>query len=274
MLGPQTLDTTRDYLLTLSHPDEQQDLLGVFTGDEVMEGVIWAGEDQASAASFSAGWAGSIDGNPDAIGNPVVGMTVTAGAISSLSPGIYEFRVTIPATDTEIYRGQIDLRAGPGTATAPAVYASRKDLLDLVPWMEQLQGSSDMAGFVEQRALARSWLEDVIHAHAPRGFAGDQLVAPLGSAWLGRGQWLADELAADHLVVTNQIKRCVSYYAAGLVLMREPGTRGEREYREIGATYLLAAESIAHTITVEIDTDADGVGDVAIDLSNVQVIRG
>jgi hypothetical protein len=285
MLGPQTLDTTRDYLLTLSHPDERQSLAGVFTGDETMEGTIWAGEDQAELASFSAGWAGSIDGNPTSLPNPVVGMTVTAGAISSLSPGVYEFRVTIPETATEIYRGQIDLRAGPGTATAPSTYCSVKALLDVAPEIANLQAVNDTAGFADQRQTARDMFDALLQSHYRAGGANtqttlDHLLDGGTSFRTGANDatlqaWLDD----DRLVLTTpdgrMIVRWNALTTAWLILKREMGGRGE-EYRDRARSYKREADALAACITAEIDTTttADGVGDIYISLACHDTLRG
>jgi hypothetical protein len=251
MWEPQTLDSTRNYLLTLSHPNKLQNLIGVFTGDEAMEGTIWSGENQAAIASFAAGWDGSVVGNPNAIANPVVSMTVTAGAIASLSPGIYEFRVFIPATATQIYRGQIEFEAGPGTGTAPKFYGTRKDMIDLVPWLEMIQGAGDISGFADQRQLARDWVDQrVLNA------------VPFDSGWV------RDQLAADKLLLTGpegrRLVRAVSLYAAGLVLEREPGKQGEKTYRDLGQEMKEDADSLLTAGVVWIDTDGDGVGDYGI----------
>jgi hypothetical protein len=276
---PQALDTTRAYDIVLESNQIGGTLAGLYTGSETLSGRIWAGEDQATVITPTVAWKSGVSGNPATIDKPILTMTVPASALTGVSAGVYLWQVTVDfSTEKIAYPGQpgtIRFIDGPGTGTAPAVYGTRKDLLDVAPWIEQLQGFDDTAGFADLRGQARVWLEDAIHVHSPFGLAGEQLVPTLGASYPGRSQWLIDALADGELLVTGRIKRIVSYYAAGLACLREMGKAGDGEpYERKGARLMGMAESMLAGTVVELDTDADGEGDVAIDLSYVPTIRG
>jgi hypothetical protein len=276
---PQVLDTTRAYRIYLESDQVGGSLAGLYSGSETLSGRIWSGEDQATVVTPTVVWDTDVADNPDGVDRPVLLMTVPASALTSVAAGTYLWQITVDfATEKIAYPaepGTITFIDGPGSATAPAVYGTRKDLLDVAPWIEQLQAFSDTAGFADLRGQARVWLEDAIHAHSPFGLAGEQLVPTLGASYPGRSQWLIDALADGELLVTGRIKRIVSYYAAGLACLREIGKAGDGEpYERKGARLMGMAESMLAGTVVELDTDADGEGDVAIDLSYVPTIRG
>jgi hypothetical protein len=125
----------------------------------------------------------------------------------------------------------------------------------------ELQDANDQAGFAEQRAEARQWFEDVLHAcdtSSRRTLSSSPLlwtrVGTLGTR--GRNPWLVEQLAADKLIVTRPIREAVACYALSLILVSRP---------ELAGPYRMRANELAKTVVAEIDTNADGVGDYVID---------
>jgi hypothetical protein len=127
---------------------------------------------------------------------------------------------------------------------------------------------SDLA---EQRNEAREWWDSLLQRHSPKKSGSFD---PNFRAGLGRNPWLQDQLDADHLIVTRQIRRANALYAISLLLDCQVGSRDKTSYQVLAHQYRAAADDMAKTITAEIDTNDDAQGDVVIDMSQVPLLRG
>src|SRR5438045_3456109 len=94
-LGPQRLDESAGYCLTLSGAPLAPGLAGHWTGSETLQARISPGAGYAPVATVTAAWATTdasgvtLTGNPAAQASPVVDLTVSKAAISGLSAGTY-----------------------------------------------------------------------------------------------------------------------------------------------------------------------------------------
>jgi hypothetical protein len=267
---PQVLDTTRAYRIYLESDQVGGSLAGLYTGSETLSGRIWSGEDQATVVTPTVVWDTDVADNPDGVDKPVLLMTVPASALTSVAAGTYLWQITVDfATEKIAYPaepGTITFIDGPGSATAPAVYGTLKQLKDVCPWIEQVQGFADTAGFADARGLAREWADAFLLERVP---APDRT-------------WVRTALAANQLLTTGpegkRIVRASSLYAAHLILMREPGREvGGSTYREMAEEMLNGDEGANALIrrgVAWIDSDGDGVGDYAIRPGLVRLERG
>jgi hypothetical protein len=80
-------------------------------------------------------------------------------------------------------------------------------------------------------------------------------VGQVGSG-AGRGQWLQEQLDANKLIVTDQIVEITACYTLSLILASKPDEAGVFRARALEQVKRLVAE---------LDTNADGQGDYAID---------
>src|SRR5262249_49571076 len=132
-----------------------------YNGTETLATEVWPGGNRANGFSPSTTWSDHTEGK--------VQIAITAAQTAGLALGRYQVysTLTAPASDpVAILIAQLDVVATPGTTPAPTSYCSYADLLKYGRgWLRQLQTDDDEAGFAEQLGRARSWIEDLAHAH-------------------------------------------------------------------------------------------------------------
>ncbi len=242
-----------------------------YTGAATLAGSVWPGDAQAELFAPTVTWV-----SPS---TPSVLIVATAAQTATLATGDYPVLVTVTEggfAQKEI-ACYIRVTPAPGAGTAAAVYCTATDLFNEIPWLRDLQSPDDQAGFAEARADARAWVDSVILSRLPGGNAGFGPRELVGDG-TGQRDWIKAKLDDDGLILTDatgkQIKRAACLCAAYRVLSRQVGERGEDTYQALGDTMRREAESILSTGLAWIDTDDDGTGELAIDLSVVRCGRG
>jgi hypothetical protein len=242
---------------------------------------FWAGDSTANLFTPTVAWINPTAGS--------VRVSWLAAAVASITPGDYTLRVRVTTAATSViierWRGSVRLAAGPGSQTNPAAYHTYSDMLQWAPWLEDLASRSGRSGFALQRGEARVWMDRLIQRHyrAPSDVRDDSLDHIYDG--LRRRRTGADDptlqgyLDDDLLILTGPqgkavIKAC-ALYASALVAQAQIGAGDDSEVYQKRAVMLFGmADDAVATLTVLIDTDDDNVGDLAIDLSMVDVIRG
>lgn len=252
-LGPIRQGDAAAWTVTLRGSDGLP-LTGVYAGTETLAARVWPGDDQAVSFTPAAAWLSASDGTVD--------LSVTGAQTAGVSPGEYrlQVRITDGGSTYSAFEATLAIAAAPGAGTAPAVYCTLDDLHRYGRHaLLELQDQNDQAGWAEQRAEARQWFEDVLHA-CDRGAnetgLGWGVRSRVRARERGRNPWLVTQLAADLLIVTRPIREAVACYALSLILVSRP---------ELAGPYRMRANELAKTIVAEIDTNADGVGDYVID---------
>ena len=138
-----------------------------------------------------------------------------------------------------------------------AAYLSSDDELKTnIPWIDELLDCAHgQTGFGPQRQQARDWLDGLIVHHAPQR------------------EKVRDDLAADRLMVSEEVKNCQRWYVIQLISraqFRQPGDK----YDVLAAYAKQEAEQAANTLLAEFDTDDDGEVNYAVDLVSARVWRG
>lgn len=263
---------------TLSRTLTLRDAVGdpvtdTYDGTEEFTLTVWAGDDRAAAtmAASSATWLDAAAGTAT--------LRLDQADTAALAAGRY--RVLVQLADgldlIDVFDAVLAVEAAAAAGTAGSTYATLADLRLYCDWIESVKGEGDQAGFAEQLAEARAWLEEIIHAHDPRHGGG--LAYRMQAGWMGplqsglKSRWLVDALAADQLIVTRAVRKACAYYALGLILGSKIGTKDKVSLATLGAQFTARATAAASTLVVEIDTDADGYGEVSIDLSRAAVPR-
>ena len=205
---------------------------------------------------------------------PLTQLVISAADSTALAAGRYEIllRVQVGSGDPLDYFGcTLDVLQGPGTETAPTTYTAFADLLRYGrSWLRQLQTDDDEAGFAEQQARGRSWIEDCGHAHyrvaSMTMVVGSQAFGPRRSG--ARSTWLEEQFADNTLLITDQIREAVAKKSLAYICEGQIGV-GERsdQYARLARMYHSQADYIATTLTLSLDTNGDGFPDVNIDLS-------
>jgi hypothetical protein len=137
-------------------------------------------------------------------------------------------------------------------------------------WLRQLQTDDDEAGFAEQLGRARTWIEDLAHAHyrvaSMAMVVGSQAFGPRRSG--ARSTWLQEQLDADTLMVTDQVREAAAKKALAYICEGQVGTsEASMAYAKLARMYHSQADSIATYLTLSLDTNGDGFPDINIDCS-------
>ena len=237
-----------------------------YTGAEALTTVVWPGGAQAVSCSPVTTWVTPAAG--------LIAIAITAADSLALTGGRYEVLTTVTPMGHDPVDGYgctVDVLVAPGSDPAPTTYTTLDDLLRYGrSWLRQLQTGDDEAGFAEQLGRARSWIEDLAHAHyrvaGMTMVVGSQAFGPRRSG--ARSTWLEDELAANTLIVTDQIRECAAKKALAFICEGQIGTGNSAvAYARLARMYHSQADYLATCLTLSLDTNGDGFPDVNIDCS-------
>jgi hypothetical protein len=237
-----------------------------YTGSEILTTQIWPGASQPISYSPDTIWT--------APSSALIAIAITAADSAALAAGRYQIRTQITvgmADPVDAYGCTLDVLQAPGTAAAPTAYTTIDDLLRYSrSWLRQLQTDDDQAGFAEQQGRARSWIEDLAHAHyrvaSMTMVVGSQAFGPRRSG--ARSTWLEDMLASNTLLLTDQIRECAAKKALAFICEGQVGTGdAAAAYARLARMYTSQANYLASCLTLSLDTNGDGFPDVNIDCS-------
>lgn len=260
-----------DFARTITILDRDGDAVTTFTGAATLAATLWPGDDQASLLTLTSTWVSAPAGT--------VRISATAAQTATLTPGTYPVRLAITASGvvSSAVVFMLEALAAPGTALVPPSYCSFKDMLAIVPWINELTTVEDQSGFAEQRGAAREWLDAVILSKVPAGRAAGPRGLIAGGGASSRG-WVADLLDDDALVLTGpdgkRLKRACALYSCAEVLKYQVGSRDETSYQVLAYDLRHEAESLARQGVAWIDTNDDDEGDISFDLGSLRVTRG
>jgi hypothetical protein len=253
--------------ITFPITDTNGNVITDYAGTENLRTEVWPGGNRAEAFDATT----TFKTHPPADG--LVDILITAAQTAALSLGRYQIYSTITAggDPQPILIATLDIVATPGSTPAPKTYCGYSDLLKYGrAWLRQLQTGDDEAGFAEQLGRARSWIEDLAHAHyrvaAMTMVIGSQAFGPRRSG--ARSTWLQDQLDADTLIVTNQIREAAAKKALAFICEGQVGpTESAAPYARLARMYHSQADYLGTCLTLSLDTNNDGFADVNIDCS-------
>ncbi|WP_165231363.1 hypothetical protein [Aquisphaera insulae] len=276
-----TVGTSRDFpfqAMTASGP-----AASVFLATDALVARLWPGDDRAPLATPSASWI-------DAPGAATFQVSFQDADTVGIPPGDYPLQVWASRsgrTTTLLPPGTtLKLLAAPGTATAPSSYCTFADMQAECGWIGNVANTdADQAGFAEQRALARAWLDSLIAAAMPGGPIGggpcfDSLAAiPGGNAGSPlAGSWLQSALDGGAVLLTGPrgaaVRRATACHALAAVLRSQASPGGGADLTRYAAVFARMANALASNLTVDLDLDLDGTADAAVSLGQVRVRRG
>lgn len=242
-----------------------------YDGTEVLTVQFWPGDTRDPIAGLTAAW----ETPPD-----LVSVTVPQSVTEDLDPGVYKVHVMVGPTNAWVWAAEffLDILPGPGTDDAPAVYATYDELLKVAPWVRTLAEDDQQAGFLEQRAQARQWLDKVILAKrtsATPYYSGSEIfqTGVGGSHFVD--STMQDALLADGLLTTSvnglRLREAVSHKAAAIVASRQFALTRESGYAERKMEHEFEASGIVACAIAEVDTDDDDDIDVRVNLGSFRI---
>lgn len=246
--------------------DQSGNVVTTYTGAETLTTLVWPGGAQPTTYTPTTTWVTPAQGT--------ISILVTAADSTGLAAGRYQVltRVTASGHDpVDGYGCTLDVLQAPGTETPPTTYCAYSDLLRYGrSWLRQLQTGDDEAGFAEQLGRGRSWIEDLAHAHyrvaSMTMVVGSQAFGPRRSG--ARSTWLEQELAADTLIITDQVREAAANRALYEICRAQIGVGDKAgDYARLARMYRSQADYLGTCLTLSLDTNGDGFADVNIDCS-------
>jgi hypothetical protein len=270
----QALNTDRDYTVTIY--DSTGNPATSYTTSDTLSAVVWAGEDASPLFAPSVIWQTPSQG--------LAQLTIAKADTADLLPGTYRLRIdlTHAGRTFPVFDGLLELTGAPGVATAPKSYCSFADMKAIAPWIGRLADETDLAGFAQERALARQWFDNLVQRHY-RGASGQwddtHFGFPFGNAayWYRDGSHsplLQSWLDADALMLNPTIVHANARYAIGLVANSQISPGKDSPFAELAAKHQSLAGHLATLTTVSLDTDADGVPNVTVRLGVADTLEG
>jgi hypothetical protein len=246
--------------------------VNTYVGTEPLTATVWPGGNRAAAFAPTVAW----DVPAAATGR----VTLSAAQTATLDPGDYQLVVKVTTADglsVAGYSCTVVVLASAGTAVEPPTYCTYDELLKYARgWLKQLATDDDESGFAEQRHRARTWIEDIGHAH----FRTATLAVVVGGAGWGprrgsaRSTWLQAQFDADYLMLTDQIRECAAHKALHLVCAGQIGAGGATDYGKLARYYGSRADYLGSCLVLSLDTDGDGEADVTIDCTSTDPLYG
>ena len=237
-----------------------------YTGSEVLSTTVWPGGLRTASFRPATTWSDHAAGT--------VAIAITSAETTGLDPGRYQLltRVTAGVADSvDAYACVIDVLPFAGSAAAPRTYCDYDALLRFGrSWLRQLQTGDDEAGFAEQLGRARSWIEDLAHAHFR---VASMTMVDCGRSFGprisgARSTWLQEQFDAEALIVTDQVREAAAKKALAYICEGQVGlglTAGQ--YARLARMYHSQADYLGTCLTLSLDTNNDGLPDVSIDCS-------
>jgi hypothetical protein len=244
-----------------------------YDGSETLTTELWPGGTRSASCTPTASWIVPA--------NATITITLSAAESTALAPGRYRGLVRVQPVDQDAedaYAFTVDVLGASGTADAPTTYTTFDHLLLYGrSWLRQLQTDDDQAGFAEQQGRARSWIEDLAHAHyrvaSMTMVIGSQAFGPRRSG--ARSVWLQEQLDADYLMVTDQVREAAAKKALAFICEGQIGLNDSAEaYARLARMYHSQADYIGTCLTLSLDTNSDGFADVTIDCSCTDPLYG
>jgi hypothetical protein len=266
MLGNIARGTSRTFPLRVMAPDMVTPSTAFLPSDQ-LAARLWSGDDMPLMVTPAARWTNATPPDYELIFGPAdIGPT--------FEPGSYRVRVTAtrgPNT-VEIYRDSLEVTVTEGTGATRAVYCSYEDMARECGWIGQyLDEAEDQTGFVEQRAQAREWMDNLIMYAAPVSGMGQLIsreswwswsysgVDPRSGTGLALDRVLMGYLADNKLITTgpsgSKIKVACACYALALVLRSQVGLSTDQA--RFAGYFMRRAMSEASMVRVEIKINDD-----------------
>ena len=275
--------TTRAWGLRLRDADGHA-LADTYAGSEPLTLKIWSGDDRAPVALAASGaaWLDAATGK--------VQVTLHEADTALWAPGLYRLRVLLTDAGQTYSAAETTLAvtASPGTATAPASYATLDDVRTEAPWVDDLVTAQPamQANLAEYLARSRADFDAILQRHYARPATRTQTT--LDHILTGTltqppepDAVLQAALDADGLDLTGptgtRIRRWCALRALADLCGSQLGKDGTAtDYQIFGRRCRVEATCLLPGIVATVDLSADEVhtGLAVIDLAAADTLRG
>jgi hypothetical protein len=245
-----------------------------YTGAESITTVVSVADGQPEIANVaSSTWLSAAAGT----------ITVAITGTSTMEPGTYLLALKIAST--VVFYASLSISAKPATTATRTAKITLSQLKKFAPWLEKLLGKMDDPTALEARADAWDWFQDILHRHwrGSSNLSLDFHFVP-GISFGGdtgfiyrdgrRSRDLQDWLDDDRLDYTTPVINAMCAYAVAQLCTAQVAPGVDNSYGEFAKEFHQTANSLAMTITAELDSDDDGVNDTTIRLGVADTLDG
>jgi hypothetical protein len=273
-LTPLVIGTSRDYTLEVYRNDGTPYAAGTtpFDGTETLVANLGLGVDQPALFQPAVAW---------------IDYTIAQFQVSfqdadtaGFTPGEYVLQATANKSGrtANLFVGYLPLQQITGTATAPTTYGSLDDMRIYCAWIDRLQHPSLRAQFVRERHRARSWYDQLMQRHfRASGYGISTIGYPIGGIGPfrtgGENTWLKQQLEANTLMITDDIRECLAKKALGFALEYQIGNApGGTSYQAMANLFHAEADNLAIMTTPGLDLNNSGWPSLVLDLSSADAL--
>jgi hypothetical protein len=275
-LTPLYIGLSRDYNLQVPRPDGTLYTAAntPFDGTETLAAAVALGVDQPAVAAPAAAWTGGT-------GWQTAAFTVTFQDATSaaLTTGEYVLQATAArgGRTATLFTGYLPVLRVVGTAAALPTYGSLDDMRVYCAWIDRMEHPSRRAQFVRERNRARTWYDGLMQRHfRSSGFGATTIGYPIGGIGPfrsgGTNTWLQQQLDADKLTVTDDIRECLAKKALGFALEYQIGGVQGTSYQELSDRFHVEADNLALMTTPGLDLSGSGWPELVIDLATADAL--
>jgi hypothetical protein len=281
-LTPLVIGTSRDY--TLQVPAADGSLYTIantpFNGSEAMAAQVSLGVDQPALLAPAIAWQSTSGGGPQS-GWQTATFVVSFedGDAVGLVPGEYVLLCTANygGRTARLFVGYLPLIQTSGTASAPTTYGSLDDMRIYFAGIDRLEHPSRRSQFIRERNRARTWFDLLMQRHfRASGYGISTIGYPIGGIGPyrtgGINTWLQQQLDANTLMVTDDIREVVAKKALAFTLEYQFGGVQETSYQALADRLHWEADNLAIQTTPGLDLSGSGWPELVLDLSTADTL--
>jgi hypothetical protein len=270
-LTPLFVGASRDYTLQVYRSDGSAYAADTtpFDGTETLSATVGLGIDQPALLSPSVAW---LNGT----GWQTAAFVVTFQDADALGmvPGEYVMQVKagkLGRTAT-LFTGYLPVQQVTGSTPALPTYGSLDDMRLYCAWIDRLEHPNKRAQFVRERNRARTWFDLLLQRHfRASGYGISTIGYPIGGIGPfrtgGTNTWLQQQLDANTLMITDDIREVLAKKALAFALEYQIGSHEGTAYQTLAGWFHFDADNLAIQTTPALDLSGSGWPELVIDLS-------
>lgn len=273
------IGTSRDYTLRVPANDGSTYCLQTtpFTGQEALSATLGLGVDQPVIMAVPTAWqaANETTGRPPGWETGTFVVSFGDAKVWGLTPGEYVLQASAARAGKTVSLGvyYLPITQVSGSAVAPPTYGSLDDMRIYCTWIDRMEHPSRRAQFIRERGRARTWFDQLLQRHfRASGYGISTIGYPIGGIGPfrtgGSNTWLQQQLDANTLMVTDDIREVLAKKALAFALEYQIGGHEGTSYQALATMFHVEVDlCLTPMLTPGLDLNGSGWPSLVIDLS-------